>query len=119
MISGSLYIKRTEKLLLGEVQKTKTPFERARGLLFRPSLEENQGLLITPCNSVHTFFMRYPLDLIYIDKELKVIKAVEDIYPWRMSMSRGAKGVIECKTGTIQKHELKINTHLIWKENRQ
>lgn len=70
-------------------------FSRARGLLFRRPLQVGEGLLIRPCNSVHTWFMRYPIDVIYLDADNEVTKIVENMTPWRLSFAKNARSVIE------------------------
>jgi uncharacterized membrane protein (UPF0127 family) len=77
---------------------------RGVGLLGRKSLDPDQGLLIQPCTSVHTFFMRFPIDVLYLGKEGEVIRAVT-MPAWRMSFGgRGAKSVLELASGTIDEH---------------
>ena len=76
---------------------------RLVGLMFKKSMEGFDGLMITQCNSIHTFFMRYPLDLIFLDKSLKVIKVIENKAPWRMSlMYFSSSQVLEVIGGTLK-----------------
>lgn len=66
----------------------------------RRSLPEGQSLLIDPCTSVHMFFMRFPLDVVYLDKENKVVKVAAGLKPWRIDMGeKGAKRVLEMSSG--------------------
>jgi uncharacterized membrane protein (UPF0127 family) len=58
--------------------------ERAVGLLGRSSLDPNSGLIIEPCKQVHTFFMRFPIDVVFLSKENEVL-GVESLKPWRIS----------------------------------
>lgn len=60
------------------------PLERMRGLLGR-TMEADQGMVIEPCNSVHTFFMGVPLDLLFVDAEHRVLRTVSALVPWRLS----------------------------------
>ncbi len=70
-------------------------FAKARGLLGRPPLEEGVGLLIKGCASVHTFFMTYPIHLIYLDKDDRILKIVHSLSPWRVSACKNAASVLE------------------------
>lgn len=54
------------------------------GLMGRSSLEPGSGLLLRPCNSIHTFFMRFAIDVVYLDRELKVLRVRRGMKPWRM-----------------------------------
>ena len=71
------------------------PFTRMRGLLGRSSLEPGEGMLFRPAGSVHTFFMRFPIDVVFCDRELVVLDVVRDLRPWRTAARRGAKVGIE------------------------
>ena len=66
-----------------------------RGLLGRDGLGQGEGLLIKPCGSVHTFFMRFPIDVVFLDRELSVLAVRPEVRPWRTAGTRGAKVVLE------------------------
>lgn len=77
---------------------------RARGLLGRTSLEAGEGIVIAPCGSVHMMFMRFSLDVVYVDKSGAVVKAVSDLRPWRFSLGgKGAHVAIELPAGTVDR----------------
>ena len=59
----------------------KNAFERMRGLIGRPPPAPGEGLLIPKCNAIHTFFMKYPIDAVFLDRENRVVKAVRGIRP--------------------------------------
>lgn len=74
---------------------------RFKGLQLKRSLPQGSGLLITPCNSIHMFFMRFPIDAVFIDKDQVVLFIEENIKPWRISkMVRKSKEVLELPAGT-------------------
>lgn len=76
---------------------------RARGLLGKGSLAAGEGIVIWPCSSVHMFFMRFALDVVYLDREFRVVKTVRGLKPFRVSFGgRGAHAAIELPEGTIQ-----------------
>jgi uncharacterized membrane protein (UPF0127 family) len=77
-------------------------WSRLIGLLGRPRLEKGQALLLEHCNSIHTAFMRFAIDAIYVDRTGRVLKTVPDLKPFRMSgILRGGHSVIELPAGTI------------------
>lgn len=79
-----------------------TFFERFKGLQFKKVLPEGHGLMITPCNSIHMFFMRFPIDVVFIDSSNKVVYIIEGIRPWRVSkIISKAKSVLELPYGTV------------------
>ena len=71
---------------------------------------EGQGLVIDPCSSIHMFFMRFPIDVLYMDREDKVVRAQQGIKPWRVGplWTRGAKYVIELPAGTIARTSTQV-----------
>ena len=75
---------------------------RAKGLLKRDRLDEGSGLWIVPCEGVHTFFMRFTIDVLYIDRKRRVRRAVRQLVPWRMSVCLTAYSVLELPAGTIE-----------------
>jgi uncharacterized membrane protein (UPF0127 family) len=77
---------------------------RGRGLMFTSPLPEGGGLVLDPCNSIHMFFMGYPLDIIFVSKDGQVVFMYKGIKPWRMGrVVRGAKMAIELPEGVIER----------------
>jgi len=76
-----------------------TPRKRMRGLLGRAGLESDQGMLFRPAGSIHMMFMRFPLDVLFCDRDLVVIDVERDLKPWRTAGRKGAKVVVELPVG--------------------
>ncbi len=73
-----------------------------RGLLGKHSLPAGEGLLLVPCQSVHTLGMRFPIDVVFLDKERRVLHIIEGMKPWRISRHLPkARSVLELPAGTI------------------
>ena len=70
-----------------------------RGLLGRTGLAAGEGLLLKPCGSVHTFFMRFPIDVVFLDRELAVVAVRPELAPWRTARGKGAKVSLELAAG--------------------
>lgn len=79
-----------------------TFLSRARGLLGR-RLGANEGLIITPCSAVHSFGMRYPIDVVFLDRNHIVKKIVTNFRPWRVASCFGSRSVLELPVGTAQR----------------
>lgn len=75
------------------------PLRRMRGLMGRQGLPAGEGLLIRPALAVHTAFMRFPIDALFLDRELTVLAIVEGLVPWRAAARRGARSVLELSAG--------------------
>jgi uncharacterized membrane protein (UPF0127 family) len=85
---------------------------RMRGLLGRSTLEVDEGLLLKPGGSVHTFFMRFPIDVVFIDRDGRVTRVVRDLAPWRVAGSRRARTVLELPAGASARAEIAPGTLL-------
>jgi uncharacterized membrane protein (UPF0127 family) len=89
------------KLLADRAEEAKSFASRFLGLMGKKELPFGAGLHIVPCNSIHTFFMRIPIDALFLDKELKVVKLLPAMVPWRVSsLYFGAHSVLELPSGT-------------------
>lgn len=87
------------RVLLDRCWIADRPWSRMRGLLGRSGLEQGEGLLLKPCGSVHTLFMRFPIDVVFLDRELSVLAARAAVPPWRTAGARGAKVALELAAG--------------------
>ena len=109
------YLTRGEnECIVAKVSKTSNFFERMRGLLGTSKLNTNEGLLISPCSSVHTFGMRYTIDLIFLDNNWTIVKTVKSLQPWRMAASKSAIMVLELASHMLDKKQLSVGQQLEW-----
>ncbi|MEQ6375428.1 DUF192 domain-containing protein [Bacillaceae bacterium S4-13-56] len=108
-------------LLYGEdrsivVKKVRTAYDfihRLKGLMLDRDLPEDEALHIRPCRSVHTCFMRFPIDVVYVDDNLRIIAIEEHMGPFRFGRSRSdATSVFEFQAGIVQKKELAVGQTL-------
>lgn len=88
-------------------------WSRLAGLLGRGSLRPGEALLIEPCSSVHTAFMRFTIDVVYLDRAQRVVKVVSRLKPFRASAARnGAHAVLELPSGTIERTGISVGDEL-------
>ncbi len=97
-----------ERCLLAE-----TALTRMKGLLGRRELPSGEGILLTPASSVHMAFMRFPIDAVFLDKEMRVVKVASDLRPWRAAGSRGAKSVLEIPAGEAGRRGVRVGDRLV------
>jgi uncharacterized membrane protein (UPF0127 family) len=76
-----------------------TFWTRLRGLIGRASLPRDEGMVFRGAGSIHMFFMRFAIDAVFCDRELRVVKVVRGLKPWRLAAARGASVVIELASG--------------------
>ncbi|MFA4842844.1 MAG: DUF192 domain-containing protein [Candidatus Omnitrophota bacterium] len=90
-------------LLADTAALASTPLKRFIGLLGRRAFLPGEALVLKPCNSIHTFFMRFPIDVLFLDKNGFVLKGIANLKPFRLTaIYFGAKLAIELPSGTIQ-----------------
>ena len=96
-----------DKTVLENVIIADTFYLRLKGLMGKKTLNEQQGLLIKPCNSIHTFFMKMNIDIAFLDKENTIVALYKDMRPWKISKIHiNSNFVIEGNSGSLS--ELKI-----------
>jgi uncharacterized protein len=83
-----------------------SPLPRMRGLLGKRNLASHEGVLLRPAGSVHTFFMRFPIDVVFLDRDGRVLRIAESVRPWRTAAARGAKAVLELRAGECARRRL-------------
>ena len=88
-------------------------FMRFVGLMFQKSLPRAVGLLLIPCNSVHMCFMRFAIDVVYLDKDYKILKVVKNLRPWiGLSMCAKAYATLEMTAGEADRCGLDVGKKL-------
>ncbi len=85
---------------------------RMKGLLGRRSLRAGEGLLIRPAPSIHTFFMRFAIDAVFLGRDGDVLKVAHNIRPWRARSCRGARAVLELAAGEAKRHGISYGERL-------
>ncbi len=92
-----------------DVEIAKSFFSRLRGLMMRRRLPEGRGLLLAPCNSIHMLFMRFAIDVVYLDEDFRIKKIARDVMPWLgMSICLGAWGALELPSGEAKRLKLEV-----------
>jgi uncharacterized membrane protein (UPF0127 family) len=94
------------------MEQAGTGAKRSKGLLGRKSLPPGGGLWIVPCESVHTFWMQFPIDLVYIDRQRRIKKLRSNVPPWRLSACLSAHSILELPSGTIQSTSTQVGDTL-------
>lgn len=115
-----LYNQSKEEVIASKVIIAKTFFKRLRGLLGKKGLEIDECMIIYPCKSIHTFFMQFPIDVIFLDKDFRVIKVIRDMKPWSAtSYIKEARYVVEMSSSKIRDtNTVEIGDQLELKDNK-
>ncbi len=108
----SFLLKDGDRVVCERCQIADRLFTRARGLLGRSGLPQSHGLLIEPTWSVHTWFMRFPIDVVFLDRDLTVLKIRKHMCPWRTAARFRARSVLELAAGECDRLRLEVGDRL-------
>lgn len=113
--SSVLLHEATKQVLAQKVQTASSFFTRLKGLVGTSDLKPSQALWIVPCSGIHTWFMKFPIDVIFVTKTLKLVAVFENIAPYRMVHPPwfcGTHSVFEFKTPALKQFKLKARDQL-------
>jgi uncharacterized membrane protein (UPF0127 family) len=103
---------RSEVTIARDVNLALTRSERNKGLLGKDSLDVSAALVLSPCWSIHTMFMRFPIDVIFVDRNGRAVRIVRELAPWRMAGSRRAHATIELPAGSLRELDVRVGDEL-------
>ena len=103
---------RSRQVIARDVELALTRSARRQGLLDRPSLPMGTAILLAPCFMVHTAFMQFPIDIVFVDRRGYVRHMRHHVGPWRMAASPRAYATIELPAGTLAKHDILVGDQL-------
>jgi uncharacterized protein len=105
-------------VIADRVERAGGAWDRMKGLLGQKSLAPGEGLWLDPCNCVHTWFMRFAIDLLVLDREGRVLRIRTRMKPWRVSMPMSAgRSVVELAAGSLQSNPLRVGEFVRWERN--
>lgn len=103
---------RTHEVVATSVELATTRRARRVGLLGRDRLDVDAALVLAPCLAVHTAFMRFPIDIAFVDRHGRAVRLVRDLSPWRMAIAPRAYAAIELPAGALARHEVDVGDRL-------
>lgn len=105
--------KKNDKILADKLKRADSFFSRLKGLLGRNNLDEGEGLHIIPCESIHSCFMKFRFDAIFLNKKNKVVYLIENMPAWRFSkVCFSAHSVVELPSGVIKDTDTSVGDFL-------
>lgn len=108
-----VYNSSKNQIIADDVKVAQNFFTRSFGLLLRKSLSENEGLIIKPCCSIHTFFMKFSIDVLFVNSKNQIIALYENVKPYRiLPIHLSSRYVIEFPSGSISSKNIE-NGNLI------
>jgi len=112
---GRLTLRRDDgRIVCESVAVADTRLRRLRGLLGKRRLDQGEGLVLRPSFSVHTWFMNFPIDVVFVDADQVVLKIASGLKPFRTSSCRGAREVIELPAGECDARGLTVGDRIAW-----
>lgn len=106
--SLALLNRTTDEPIATRVELAVTRRDRRRGLLGRPRLDPGAALVLVPCVAVHTAFMRFAIDVVFVNRRGLAIHAVERLQPWRVAVAPGAYAVVELAAGSLARRDFRV-----------
>lgn len=103
---------RTGQVVASAVEVARTRADRCRGLLGRDHLDRSAALVLSPCWAIHTAFMRFSIDVMFVDHDGEVVRVVRELGAWRMAAVRRARAVIELSGGSLLGCDIRIGDRL-------
>ncbi len=103
---------RTDEALAERVEVAVTRRDRRKGLLGRSGLDSASAIIIAPCFSIHTMFMRFDIDVVFVDEDGRVLKVVRDMTPWRIAIDPTAHAVVEFSAGSLRDRQINVGDRL-------
>ncbi len=104
---------RTGVPLATTVERCVTRATRRKGLLGRTSLAPSSALILEPCAAVHTAFMRFAIDVVFVDRKGYTVKVVRNVPPWRIAIAPRAHAVVEMAAGSLAEGDLAVGDRLL------
>jgi uncharacterized membrane protein (UPF0127 family) len=108
----TLINERTHDIVATSVELAIKRAARRKGLLGREALAPDMAMVLTPCRAVHTAFMRFAIDVVFLDRDGRVARIVHEMQPWRMAVWVHASSVIEMAAGRVQSCDIRVGDRL-------
>ena len=108
----ALVNQRTDEALADRIEVAVTRSDRRKGLLGRDVFAASSALIIAPCFSIHTMFMRFDIDAVFVDEDGRAVKVVRDLAPWRVALDPSAHAVVELPAGSLRDRQVNVGDRL-------
>lgn len=114
--AGGLVLRREDdgRVLGDRCVLADTLWRRMRGLIGHGELEQGEGIVLRPSWSVHTFFLRYPIDVVFLDADQVVVRVAANLRPWAWATCRGARDVVELRAGECERAKVEPGQRVAW-----
>jgi uncharacterized membrane protein (UPF0127 family) len=104
---------RTGQCIADQVIRAFDSASRRRGLLHRDSFPDGAALLIAPCSAIHTWFMRFPIDVAFLARDGRIVKIRSAVGPWRLTAAMGAYAVMEMTGGALVRSGTRVGDQVV------
>ena len=111
-MAAILMNERTHEPVATELELAVTRRARRRGLLGRDGLDDSAALILAPCTAVHTAFMRFAIDVLFLDRDGRAVKIVSNVVPWRIALAARAYAVVEMTAGSVTRQGVQLGDRL-------
>ena len=103
---------RTQQVIANQVELALSRKTRRAGLLGRARIDAAAAMILAPCFTIHTAFMRFPIDVLFVDRSGRALRVVHRLRPWRAVMSARAFAAIELAAGAARAHGIEVGDRI-------
>src|SRR5438876_6302530 len=103
---------RSDEAIASDVRLALSRADRRQGLLGKDSLDVSAALVLSPCWSIHTMFMRFPIDVVFVDRAGRAVQIVTELAPWRIAVPPRAHAAIELPAGSLRARDVRVGDEL-------
>lgn len=111
-VGVALVNQRTGEAVAHTVEVAVTRRDRRKGLLGRSDLPSSTALILAPCGAIHTMFMRFAIDAVFVDEDGRVVKIVPELAPWRIAAAALARAVVEMPARSLRACPVSVGDRL-------
>ena len=99
---------RSDEAIASDVKLALSRADRRQGLLGKDCLDVSAALVLSPCWSIHTMFMRFRIDVVFVDRDGRAVRIVRELAPWRMAVAPRAHAAIELPAGSLRARDVRV-----------
>jgi uncharacterized protein len=103
---------RSDEAIASDVKLALSRADRRHGLLGTDSLDLSAALVLSPCWSIHTMFMQFPIDVLFVDRDGRAMRIVRELAPWRIAVAPRAHAAIELPAGSLKARDVRVGDEL-------
>ena len=104
------------RIIAERLQIADTFWKRIARLLGRDEMLLDEGVLIMPAKTINTYFFSFPVDVLFLDREGRVVRLADNVMPWQTLHESGASSIVELSAGALCRRGCRVGDHVVWRD---